>query len=104
MIKKVLIVDDNEDMLDTLEHLFKFYDFDTVRALNGKEGVKLAESEQPDIIILDALMPVMNGFDACKLLMKILKRKIYRLYFSLPIMLKRNTVSWALNWVLMTIF
>lgn len=75
MIKKVLIVDDNVDMLDTLEHLFKFYEFETVRALNGKEGVKLAESDQPDIIILDALMPVMNGFDACKLLKENSKTK-----------------------------
>ncbi|MCK4893213.1 MAG: diguanylate cyclase [Calditrichia bacterium] len=74
-MKKVLIVDDNEDMLDTLEHLFKFYEFEAIRALNGKEGVESAEKEQPDIIILDALMPVMNGFDACKLLKKNIKTK-----------------------------
>jgi len=67
-MRKVLIVDDNEDMLDTLEHLFRFYEFETVRAVNGKEGCKKAEKEKPNIIILDALMPVMNGFDACKIL------------------------------------
>ncbi len=74
-MKKVLIVDDNEDMLDTLEHLFRFYDFHAIRALNGKEGVDIAEKEQPDIIILDALMPVMNGFDACKILKENSKTK-----------------------------
>jgi diguanylate cyclase (GGDEF)-like protein len=67
-MSKVLIVDDNEDMLDTLDHLLRFYDFAVVRAVNGKEGITVAEKEQPDIIILDALMPVMNGFEACRIL------------------------------------
>jgi len=67
-MQKALIVDDNDDMLDTLEHLFHFYEFEVVRAVNGQEGITKAESENPDIIILDALMPVMNGFDACKVL------------------------------------
>jgi len=65
---KVLIVDDNEDMLDTLDHLFRFYDFEVCRALNGQEGIQVANKENPDIILLDALMPVMNGFEACKIL------------------------------------
>ncbi|MFZ0389709.1 MAG: diguanylate cyclase [Calditrichia bacterium] len=65
---KVLLVDDNEDMLDTLDHLFRFYDFEVEKAANGKEGIEAAESVRPDLIILDALMPVLNGFDACKFL------------------------------------
>lgn len=72
---KVLLVDDNEDMLETLEHLFRFYEYDVVKAVNGKEGIDVAEKEQPDIIILDALMPVMNGFDACKILKSNAKTK-----------------------------
>jgi diguanylate cyclase (GGDEF)-like protein len=65
---KILIVDDNEDMLLTLEHLFQFYEFDVVKAVNGKEGIEVAVEQKPDLIILDALMPVMNGFEACKIL------------------------------------
>ncbi|MBN2364590.1 MAG: diguanylate cyclase [Calditrichaeota bacterium] len=65
---KVLIVDDNEDMLDTLDHLFRFYDFTVLKAENGKVGVEKALREEPDVIILDALMPVLNGFEACKIL------------------------------------
>ncbi len=72
---KILLVDDNEDMLETLEHLFRFYGFDVVKATNGKEGIETAEKEQPDIIILDALMPVMNGFEACKILKSNAKTK-----------------------------
>jgi diguanylate cyclase (GGDEF)-like protein len=65
---KILLVDDNEDMLETLEHLFRFYEFDVVKAVNGIQGIEMAEKEQPNIIILDALMPIMNGFEACKIL------------------------------------
>lgn len=63
---KILIVDDNVDMLDTLEHLFTFYDFEVLRAENGKIGLEVAEAHQPGVILLDALMPVMNGFEACE--------------------------------------
>lgn len=63
---KILIVDDNPDMLDTLEHLFNFYDFEVARARNGQEGIEAAEKENPGLIILDALMPVMSGFEACE--------------------------------------
>lgn len=65
---KILVVDDNIDMLDTLEQLLTFYDFEVVRAENGKDGVETAKRERPDLIILDALMPVMNGFEACEIL------------------------------------
>jgi len=63
---KILVIDDNIDMLDTLEHLFTFYDFEVLRAENGKIGIEIAALEKPGIIILDGLMPVMNGFEACE--------------------------------------
>ncbi len=74
-MSKVLIVDDNEDMLDTLEHLFNFYEFTVAKARNGQEGIEVAKKDEPDMIILDALMPVMNGFDACKVLKEDSKTK-----------------------------
>jgi diguanylate cyclase (GGDEF)-like protein len=74
-MSKVLIVDDNEDMLDTLEHLFNFYEFAVLKARNGQEGIDVARKDEPDMIILDALMPVMNGFDACKILKEDTKTK-----------------------------
>jgi len=62
---KLLVVDDNIDMLETLRHLFTFYGYEVVLASNGKEGIEMAEKEQPNLIVLDALMPIMNGFEAC---------------------------------------
>jgi len=67
-MQKILVVDDNEDMVETLERLFSFYQYKVVTALNGKDAVTVAEKEEPDIIILDAHMPVMDGFEACKIL------------------------------------
>lgn len=63
---KILLVDDNEDMLETLKHLFTLYEFEVLLAKNGKEAVDIAKQESPSLIVLDALMPVMNGFEACK--------------------------------------
>ena len=67
-MQKILVVDDNEDMVETLERLFSFYQYKVLTALNGKEAVEVAEKQQPDIIILDAHMPVMDGFEACRIL------------------------------------
>jgi len=65
---KILIADDNEEMLDTLERIFGLYNFNVIKALDGSEAVKSARDEKPDIIILDGMMPEMDGFDACRVL------------------------------------
>lgn len=65
---KILVIDDNEAILKTLTELFKFFNYEVLTALNGKEGIRVAELHEPDLIILDALMPEMNGFDTCKYL------------------------------------
>jgi len=62
----ILIAEDNEEMRETLEQLFNFYKFSVVTAENGKLAVQKAQNEKPDVILLDAHMPVMDGFTACK--------------------------------------
>jgi len=63
---KILIVEDNREMRETLDQLFSFYDFTVLTSDNGKTGIEIAEKEMPDIILLDAYMPVMDGFEACQ--------------------------------------
>lgn len=63
---KILAVDDNIEMLETLERIFEFYNFECFTAENGKVAIEQAKKNQPDLIILDAFMPVMDGFEACK--------------------------------------
>jgi diguanylate cyclase (GGDEF)-like protein len=65
---RVLIADDNEEMLETLEQIFSFYHFDVIRAHDGEEAVDVAEKSSPDLIVLDGMMPSMDGFEACKIL------------------------------------
>ncbi|MBD3223259.1 MAG: response regulator [Caldithrix sp.] len=62
---KILVADDNKEMLETLEQIFVFHQFEVEKAENGQEAVELAREVQPDLILLDGLMPVMDGFEAC---------------------------------------
>jgi len=72
---KILVADDNEEMLETLERIFLFYQFEVEKARDGKEAVELAEKTQPDIILLDGMMPVMDGFEACRIIKSKLETK-----------------------------
>jgi diguanylate cyclase (GGDEF)-like protein len=67
--QKILIIDDAPDILDVLE-LTLSDRFDVVSAANGAEGLRQAKAHQPDIIITDYMMPVMNGPEFCKELRK----------------------------------
>ena len=59
--KKILIVDDEQDVLTYFEAVFQDNGFDTVSAEDGIEGFELAKSEKPDLIVLDITMPKQSG-------------------------------------------
>lgn len=65
---KVLIVDDNRTTVEMLNRLFEINQFTALKAYNGREALTVARSEQPDLIILDVMMPEMNGFEVLKAL------------------------------------
>lgn len=62
----VLIVDDNQINLKTLQIGLSQYDYEIHEASNGEDALKLAQSIRPDIIVLDVMMPKMNGFEVCR--------------------------------------
>ena len=64
--KKILIIDDEEDILAYLSTFFTDNNFEVISALNGKDGVKKALSEKPDIITLDISMPEESGVKALR--------------------------------------
>ncbi len=64
--KKVLIVDDEEFVRQLIQIKLKFCGIETVEAGNGIEAIEKAASEKPDLILLDVMMPKMNGFEACQ--------------------------------------
>lgn len=69
--KKILLVDDEEDILDLLEYNLKKEGFDVYTASNGLEAVKKAQEVLPDLILLDVMMPEMDGIEACEEIRKI---------------------------------
>ncbi|MEI8176447.1 MAG: response regulator, partial [Candidatus Omnitrophota bacterium] len=64
--KKILIVDDEKDMRDALAYRLKGSGYEVIMAENGAQGLELASKEHPDLIVLDMMMPVLNGFEAYK--------------------------------------
>jgi DNA-binding response OmpR family regulator len=64
--KKVLVVDDESAILQTLRFNLERNGYAVVTAGDGRTAVSLAASEQPDLIILDIMLPIMDGIEACK--------------------------------------
>lgn len=67
---KILIVDDETDILDFLSYNLRKEGFDVVTAQNGKIALELAAKFRPNLIILDIMMPEMNGIEVCRRLRK----------------------------------
>jgi DNA-binding response OmpR family regulator len=63
---KVLIIDDNRQITSILEEYAKKEGYETVIATDGKEGISKFETEKPDIILLDVMMPKIDGFEVCR--------------------------------------
>jgi len=60
---RILVVDDESDCLSIIQCRLEWSHYDVITASNGAEGLKIAESENPDIVLLDTNMPVMDGHE-----------------------------------------
>lgn len=67
-MKKILLVEDNEDNRDMLSRRLELKGFVVVLAVDGQDGVSKARAEQPDLILMDMSLPVMDGWHATKIL------------------------------------
>ena len=65
---KILIVDDEPDILELVEYNLKKEGYQVFTATNGQEGIALAKKVHPDLIVLDIMMPKMDGIEACRLM------------------------------------
>lgn len=66
--KKILIVDDETDMRKAISIRLKINNYETIAASDGEEGLQKAKTENPDLIILDLMMPKINGYEVCRML------------------------------------
>lgn len=67
---KILIAEDDKTLIKLYTKKFEKSGFEVILAGNGEEAIERARKEKPDIIILDVMMPIMNGFQALKMLKK----------------------------------
>ena len=66
MPAKILVVDDDPDILDAVAMILESQDYTVVTAHDGIEGLATLKAENPDLMILDLMMPKMDGFAVCK--------------------------------------
>jgi len=68
MSKTVLIVDDEKSIVDILKFNLEKSEYNTICAYDGREGLRLAKEKNPDLILLDVMIPYIDGFEVCKTL------------------------------------
>jgi len=68
MKKKILMVDDDLDLCLIFQTVLEHLGYDYVFAVNGAEAVKIATTQKPDLILMDIIMPVLNGYQATRMI------------------------------------
>jgi two-component system alkaline phosphatase synthesis response regulator PhoP len=63
--KKILLVDDDADFVEATKIILENKSYDVAVAYDGKAGLRKVETEQPDLIILDVMMPEIDGYEVC---------------------------------------
>jgi DNA-binding response OmpR family regulator len=68
MLKKILIVDDEADLVETVRFPLEMEGFNVLVSYNGEDALNQARKEKPDLIILDLMLPKLDGYKVCRLL------------------------------------
>ena len=66
MTKRILIVEDQEDNRAIMRDLLNTAGYNLIEAVDGEEGVRLAQSERPDLILMDIQLPILDGYEATR--------------------------------------
>ena len=68
--RKILVVEDDKTLLDVLKYNLTKEGYEVVTAVDGVQALEVARSEKPDLIILDIMLPKLDGFEVCRILRK----------------------------------
>uniref|UniRef100_UPI00118025D8 response regulator n=1 Tax=Nitrospira cf. moscoviensis SBR1015 TaxID=96242 RepID=UPI00118025D8 len=69
--KKILVVEDEPEIAQLVTHYLEKEGFRTITALNGVEAIKKAKEDKPDLVVLDLMLPELDGLEVCKRLRSI---------------------------------
>lgn len=64
--EKILLIEDEKDILELIAFNLECSGYDVIKASNGEDGLKRAINEEPDLVLLDLMLPGMDGFDVCR--------------------------------------
>lgn len=78
---RILIVDDEADLVSVLRFGLQVEGFEVLSAFDGEEGLRLARDQRPDLIVLDLMLPKMDGYQVCRAL------KFDERYKAIPIII-----------------
>jgi DNA-binding response OmpR family regulator len=79
MTARILVVDDEKDLVDLISYNLEKEGFETLKAYNGESALRLVQSQKPDLVILDLMLPGIQGMEVCKLIRKTLTYRLFRL-------------------------
>jgi two-component system alkaline phosphatase synthesis response regulator PhoP len=79
--KKILVVDDEQDIVTLIKSRLELSGYEVIAAYDGNEGLEKARKEKPDMVILDIMLPKIDGFQVCRML------KFDSDYKNIPVML-----------------
>jgi two-component system response regulator VicR len=79
MKRRILIVDDEKNIVDILKFNLNKESFETLEAYDGRQAIEIAQREKPDLIILDIMLPEIDGFSVCRILRQTMQTPILML-------------------------
>ena len=81
--KRILLIDDEPSIIKMIAKRLEVEGFEVMTAMDGEEGFQKAQSEKPDLVIVDLMLPKLNGYEVCSLLKKNIQyQKIPIIMFS----------------------
>ncbi len=93
---KVLIADDEPGILLSLEFLMKKAGYDVFIARNGAEAMDIADREHPEVVVLDIMMPGLDGYEVCRYIKSASRRPVSKVIF-LSAKGSRNDIEYGLQ-------
>jgi len=68
MARKILVIEDNPNLLRQISYAFTWEGYEVVTTMNGSDGLRIAREEKPDLLVLDIMLPGIDGYQFCRYL------------------------------------